>query len=405
MDELLAVSSRLLSEVGQVERDKALAEIKAIASEPGFDATLVTRVLRCELDLAFFEADHFRKTVAEKAAFDFQMASQTSRILSAIFPKGKFGFESPLFSDACSSLVKQARYFMQQDGFYRMPQRLEVDFCQRIIDQLHNVDFKTKATNDILTGYSKRNLRKCRGNTSWVLHQQDVLKIPEVQKLVIDPVILNIVQNYLECTPIHVQSNCWWTINHQTDEQTKCSDAQMFHQDKEFIRFVKVFVYLTDVGHKNGPHTYIAGSARDYQSHVPADYAISQRLSDDYLRQQYAPEKFVSMTGPKGTVLIEDTSGFHKGDPVVSGHRLMLQLEYACSMYFNPVPSFGFEGLTDSYLEFARSNPRMFQNYCDDRCREQRNQRIVSLPTPAPRESLKQRMKKWLPRIKRRTAA
>ena len=404
MDDLLLAAGRLLSDLDEQNRAERLAQISGIAKEEGFDSSIMIDVLRSEGAKSFFDSEHFRKTVHQKQNFDFNMASQASRILNIIFPGMEFGCDSELFADSCKSLITQAQHFMRQDGYYRIPQRLDEAFCQSIIDQLGQIEFKTKATNDIIDGYSRRNLKSCRGNTSWVLHQQDVLQIPEVQQLVADRAILSIVQDYLECTPIHVQSNSWWTINHQTDDQTKCSDAQMFHQDKEFIRFVKVFVYLTDVEPDNGPHTYIAGSARDYQQHVPQDYKISQRLSDEYLREQYPDEKFVTMTGPKGTVLIEDTSGFHKGEPVVKGHRLMLQLEYACSLYFNPVPSFSFEGLTDRFVDFASDHPRMFQNYCNERCANQRAERIASLPDPLPRESWKKRVKKWLPWKKQRAA-
>ena len=404
MDDLLLLADRLMSDLDGDQRSHRLATLRSIASEPGFDCALMREVLAAEQSQSFFEPDHFKNTVQQKQQFNFEFASKVSRCLDTIFPRQTFGCDSDLFTDSCKSLIKQATHFMKQDGYYRIPQRLSDDFCQKIIDGLGYVEFKTKATHDIIDGYSRRNLKRCRGNTSWVLHQQDVLRIPEVQQLVIDPAILSIVQNYLECTPIHAQSNSWWTINHQTSDQTKCSDAQMFHQDKEFIRFVKVFVYLTDVDQYNGPHTYIAGSARDYQQHVPNDYKISQRMSDEYLNEQYDDEKFVTMTGPKGTVLIEDTSGFHKGEPVIKGHRLMLQLEYACSLYFNPVPCFSFEGLGEDFKEFAGSHPRMFQNYRNQQCAQQREDRIAALPNPLPFEPWKKRIKKWLPWKKRRAA-
>ena len=35
---------------------------------------------------------------------------------------------------------------------------------------------------------------------------------------------------------------------------------QLFHRDYESFNFVKLFVYLTDVGKENGPHEYIIRS-------------------------------------------------------------------------------------------------------------------------------------------------
>lgn len=145
------------------------------------------------------------------------------------------------------------------------------------------------------------------------------------------------------------------------------SDAQLYHQDKDFVRFVKVFVHLNDVTDENGPHTYIAGSARDYLQHVPPNYSVGQRLDDDYLQSQYASDRFVTMRGEQGTILLEDTSGFHKGTPVQRGHRLMLQLEYCCSLYGSPGLSFSYDGLTPEYVDFAKQHPRMFMNYDNSR--------------------------------------
>ena len=42
----------------------------------------------------------------------------------------------------------------------------------------------------------------------------------------------------------------------------------------------------------------------------------------------YGENAIKSFTAPKGTVIFEDTRGFHKGSPLLSGHRLVLQLQF-----------------------------------------------------------------------------
>jgi hypothetical protein len=39
------------------------------------------------------------------------------------------------------------------------------------------------------------------------------------------------------------------------------------------------------------------------------------------------------VTGPRGTILAEDTRGLHKGKPVAKGDRLVLEFEFSSSMF------------------------------------------------------------------------
>ncbi len=323
----------------------------------------IAEVLDAERTLDFFQREHFQRTLPLKRLFNYDTARAVCQILDAAIPvrpidsnEGVLGVRNPALIDAATRQLKL-------DGYCILPQTLNDRACDSITRALGQIPFRVKATGQLLDGFSSRNMYRPSGNTCWVVDQQDILRIPDVQELVCDPTLLNIVQNYLECTPIHVQTNCWWTINRAVTDASMAADAQMFHQDKEFVRFVKVFVYLNDVADMNGPHAYIAGSARDYEDHVPPDYAISQRLSDEHIAAEYPPERHISIKGTRGTIVIEDTSGFHKGMPVVRGYRLLLQLEYCCSLFFNPVPSFTWEGTTESFAEFAVSHPRTFMNY------------------------------------------
>ncbi len=151
--------------------------------------------------------------------------------------------------------------------------------------------------------------------------------------------------------------------------------AQLFHQDKEFIKFVKIFIYLTDVDEKNGPHEYISGSHKDYSNNTPENYKMSDRLSDEYLKTKYSAERFNSFTGEAGTIIITDSNGFHKGKPLLEGQRLLLQLEFASSLYFNSLPAFATEGLTLEYQSFLKNNMRFAQNYDNERYKNDRKRR------------------------------
>jgi hypothetical protein len=55
---------------------------------------------------------------------------------------------------------------------------------------------------------------------------------------------------------------------------------------------------------------------------------------------------------PKGTIIIEDTRGLHKGNPVQPGgnSRLMLQLQFSNSLFGGSTPTAKFRRIRDERL-------------------------------------------------------
>lgn len=91
--------------------------------------------------------------------------------------------------------------------------------------------------------------------------------------------------------------------------------SQLWHRDHEDVPVLKLFLYLRDIGPKQGPLEYIRGSHR-------GDFDLCSR-------QKYAPgtilvspERVESCTGPQGSAVIVDTSGIHRGGRITEGYRL-----------------------------------------------------------------------------------
>lgn len=176
------------------------------------------------------------------------------------------------------------------------------------------------------------------GDTYWLTDQDELVHNPLLASLAFDPYIISVVSKYLGCAPVHVQTNAWFSLPSAQFKSNLSSNAQMFHQDKEFVKFLKVFVYLTDVGMEQGPHSYIEGSHLD-ELHRKGP-GLSDRVADADIGKYYEPSRLKTVTGPAGMVLFGDTSCVHKGEPVRAGYRVMLQLEYASSLYLSPVKPF-----------------------------------------------------------------
>lgn len=104
-------------------------------------------------------------------------------------------------------------------------------------------------------------------------------------------------------------------------------DSQLWHRDPEDYYIVKVFVYLTDVDDGSGPITYATGSHLKVGLQQEPGYARkkgdAKRSDDVQMAQTVPPERWIKGTGSKGTIVLADTRGFHKGGLARERDRVM----------------------------------------------------------------------------------
>ncbi|HMI92258.1 MAG TPA: phytanoyl-CoA dioxygenase family protein, partial [Polyangiales bacterium] len=158
------------------------------------------------------------------------------------------------------------------------------------------------------------------------LDEVDLIASPDVQRLMADHSLLALAQDYLGAAPINDLVTMWWTARAGATPSSEA--AQLFHFDMDRVSFLKVFFYLTDVTPQTGPHVYVRGSHRN----KPKQLLRDRRFSDAEIHAAYGSDVH-EITGPRGTVIIADTSGMHKGKVVETSERLLLQLEYTSSLF------------------------------------------------------------------------
>jgi hypothetical protein len=164
--------------------------------------------------------------------------------------------------------------------------------------------------------------------TNYRIAEAKVINFPVAQRIMCDAALLNIAQRYI-ASQIHlVNAQMWWTTPYECSSPSP-QLAQMYHFDMDRIKFLKLFIYLTDVGPHDGPHCYVRGSA----PRKPKSCHRDGRFTDEELAREYPASDFVEITGPKGTILAVDTRGFHKAKVPTSGNRLIFQLEWANSLF------------------------------------------------------------------------
>jgi hypothetical protein len=119
---------------------------------------------------------------------------------------------------------------------------------------------------------------------------------------------------------------------------------------------------LTDVDETNGPHCFIAGSHR----RLPKALCKDGRHTDEEVFAHYPPEKRIEIEGPRGTLVAEDTRGLHKGKQLLSGHRLIFQVEFAINLFGQTYPRIVInENFSPFFREMAKRYPYAFSNYAE----------------------------------------
>jgi len=152
-----------------------------------------------------------------------------------------------------------------------------------------------------------------------------VADIPEaaalsfVQDIAFNEELLALTAAYFGSTPYVDSIQAWWSLSGNELPE----EAENFHRDNDGIKFLKLFIYLTDVNEKSGPHKFVKSS------HCEPVLLDRRRLSDEEVTAAFGADRILTMTGRAGDAFIEDTFGVHKGQLPISGRRLLLQVRYS----------------------------------------------------------------------------
>lgn len=180
----------------------------------------------------------------------------------------------------------------------------------------------------------------------------ELIRLPAVQRLLQDGACHKIAQSYIGCRPILTSVTLW--LDPVFDGTPP---AHVYHFDNDGPGFLKFFIYLSDVDSQTGAHTYIQGSHRHQK---PEAFHLSQRYERDDLIRYYGPDNEIVFSGPAGTILIEDTTGFHRGMDPIRGYRLLMQLQYSAidiphaEEFFSRVPKVKIPALAPGIASIAR---------------------------------------------------
>jgi hypothetical protein len=254
---------------------------------------------------------------------------------------------------------------LREDGFVVFERALPADACERLM----RFALSTPVSSRIMDGESGS------AQAQPAIFDPDrpkavrydytaaaLLDNPDVQALMADPSILALAQEYLQCPPVADVLNMWWHTNYH--KQPDSHAAQFFHFDMDRIKWLKIFVYLTDVLPENGPHSFVKGSHRS--GGIPPRLLLRgyERLTDEEIRQCYADEACLALTAPRGSIIVEDTRGLHKGANVRGAPRLVLQLQLSNALFGARYPRAQITRVQDPSLQKMLSlAPAIYSQY------------------------------------------
>ena len=228
---------------------------------------------------------------------------------------------------------------LEEKGYVSFERALPIDACERLMNfALHTpamvrpMDGEAKSVESKAAIFEENEPKAVR----YDYMPNDLLANQDVQKLLSDGSLLALAEMYLNARPRFDVLSMWWHTSFHAQPDSEA--AQFYHFDLDRLKWLKVFIYLTDVGPKDGPHSFIEGS--HITGGIPQKLLNKGyvRLSDEEVLSNYAASKEIRFAAPKGTVIVEDTRGLHKGNAVSGNSRLILQLQLSNSLFGTTYP-------------------------------------------------------------------
>ena len=147
-------------------------------------------------------------------------------------------------------------------------------------------------------------------------------------RFALQPRILEVVHAYFRMYVRLRYYNIWQNL--VTTEPAH--QSQLWHRDPEDRIVLKLFVALEDVDEGCGPFTYAPGThtegtARSRPAHLHHD-GPTPRSSDDQMAAVVPRDRWIRATGPRGTIFLADTRGYHRGGRALVHDRVLFVCQY-----------------------------------------------------------------------------
>lgn len=253
---------------------------------------------------------------------------------------------------------------LREQGYYVFEDPLPEELCEQLLQYASSHECTMRPMDGDKSG-KLVHTHYHRGAPEAVRYDfetQDLLDNQDVQLLLADMSLAIVAQDYLGARPVIDVIGLWWHT--RFSDKPDRGAAQYYHFDMDRPKWLKFFIYLTDVETTNGPHSFIAGSHQSGaipSSLLKKGYA---RLTDEEIKTHFDEKNIIEFNAPRGTIIAEDTRGLHKGKHVQEGDRLILQIQYSNSLFGGYYPKSGLaKDLTENLKLRIKQFPGLYSAY------------------------------------------
>ena len=242
----------------------------------------------------------------------------------------KFDFE--LNSESCwqgqSEVNKYKEQLMNRANKYEftIDKTYDTDVKQLNINGCHKVEsfFDTSCLNRVKDFFNAYPDKQSDYYTDTIIHP--ILHSKDIFDLAFNDKLIKLATSYFKCVPsLHGATiRKSKATNNESYSLPLHGQTTMYHYDKDSPRFLKFFVYLTNVAEGNGPFTYVVGT----HTKKHKDWKHKLRYHDQEIENFYGINSIKKFTGNVGDLVVANTNGFHKGEKVTRGERILLTFYY-----------------------------------------------------------------------------
>lgn len=220
---------------------------------------------------------------------------------------------------------------LKKEGYFIFEKKIEEDLLLGL----------TNITKKLKCNYSKFDVNspkvifneKIHLEPSYNYDSVELINEKEVQNVIQFLMNLNIADTYFNSKSYLFDINMWWST---VSEKSDTHSAQEFHFDCDSIKWVKYFIYLTDVSLESGPHVYVEGSHKPFSKPISFLSRGYARIKDEEIENHFGKEKIHKIIGNKGTLVVGDTSCYHKGLVPKKSSRLIFEMTLSNSLFGGP---------------------------------------------------------------------
>ena len=238
---------------------------------------------------------------------------------------------------------------INKNGFAVLPEYFDKNFIRNIKNELLN--FEYRATADFNYKDKLKNLKKKDTKYSVFFSNLKTKKINNqmaIYKILSDIFFRDIAGCYFQSDPYVVSAGVVYTKIKDPKSFTQQEihqSAQKYHFDQAHLKFLKIFVYLNDIYEPSeGSHNYIQSTHEENFSYPDKEIFFEKAglkktingkysglVKDEWINDNFEKERIKDFCYPEGTVIIENTTGLHKGNHCTTKDRDLFSFIYSLS--------------------------------------------------------------------------